>query len=74
MLLQSGPQEIDVDLHCSSTATPHAAGHLVALRTRAEAHVEVEVTHAHVVQVAQKSANTLLRSARCIFLAIATWG
>ncbi|MCJ1288053.1 tRNA-specific adenosine deaminase subunit tad3 [Xylographa opegraphella] len=62
MPLQSGPQEIDVDLHARSAACSNSTGRLVVLRTKAEAQVVVELTHAHVVQVAQKSANTLLRA------------
>ncbi|MCJ1438306.1 tRNA-specific adenosine deaminase subunit tad3 [Xylographa pallens] len=62
MRLRSDPPEIDLNQYGSSTISPHSAGHLVALRTKAEAQVVVEVTHAHVVQVAQKAANTLLRA------------
>ena len=73
MNLQSGSQEVPVTLHAGSTVAVHGAGHLVALRTKAEAQAVLDITHAHVVQVAQKSANSLLRSARDTAVAIPPW-
>ncbi|MCJ1384934.1 tRNA-specific adenosine deaminase subunit tad3 [Xylographa soralifera] len=62
MHLRSARQKIDGNLHSSSTTLPHSSGRLVALRTKAEVQVVVEVTHAHIVQIAQKSANVVVRA------------
>ncbi|MCJ1403198.1 tRNA-specific adenosine deaminase subunit tad3 [Xylographa trunciseda] len=62
MDLPAAPQDINADVHGQSTNNLPGAGHLVALRTKAEAQVTIEITHAYVVQVAQRSANTLLRA------------
>ena len=67
MNFPSTPQEIDGNLHGSRTQSVARATGLVAVRTKGEAQATVEVTHAYIVLVAPKSANTLLRCARCTF-------
>ena len=58
------PSSLELSLRAS---TP-CIGHLVALRTKAEARATFDLIQVYVVEVQQKAANALLRCVKALFI------